>query len=166
MRLLLFCAVLAAMATTAAAQERPFLFSVATSEDAKPAVRFDYDVGVGERAFQSDIANQPEQRIGPQAGPSLHISPVGRRWQFTATGGPVFHSSDTGRSSGGLRDLPPETQRASYAFKVSLSIGLFSGLPANSLRPDAFISSRPGDEREKRSLRDRFKLGKAGCRRH
>ena len=35
--------------------------------EAKPALRFDYDVGVGERAFQSDIANQPEQRIGVQA---------------------------------------------------------------------------------------------------
>jgi hypothetical protein len=27
-------------------------------------LRFDYDVGVGERAFQSDTSNQPEQRIG------------------------------------------------------------------------------------------------------
>jgi hypothetical protein len=60
------------------------------------------------------------------AGPSLHISP-GQRWQLTATGGPVFHPSDTGRGSGALRDLPPETRRTSYAFKVALSIGLASG---------------------------------------
>ena len=58
------------------------------------------------------------------AGPSLHISPVGRRWQLTATGGPMFHPSDTHRSSGAFRDLPPETRRASYAFKASVSISL------------------------------------------
>ena len=261
MRLSLIVAAVIAIAAPAAAQERPFLLSVATATapDAKPAVRFDYDVGVGERAFQSDISNQPEQRVGVQAsygrltllarlgiaevgsayqssqsgevlysvlaptsqvalaagggvlheaggvnvllarvvagddhpswrlqgnvlfqkplsterdavdlitsvgwarklphgvslgveaigedlegfweseeaeggarllaGPSLHISPAGRRWQLTATGGPLFHPSDTHRSSGAFRDLPPETKRASYAFKASLSISLVS----------------------------------------
>jgi len=252
----------ALLATTApaVAQDRPFLFSVTTAEEAKPAVRFDYDVGVGERAFQSDTANQPEQRIGVQAsrgrftllarfgvaevessyqssqsaeglysildpsrstslaagggmlheadgvnvllarvvagrdttssrlygnllfqkplsapdrdtvdlissvgwarklphgvslgveaigedlegfwdseeaeggarllaGPSLHISPSGRRWQFTATGGPVFHPSDTGRDSAALRDLPPTSRGTSYAVKAALSIALTS----------------------------------------
>lgn len=258
MRLTLVVAFLAA-AAPAAAQERPFLFSVSTTQDAKPAVRFDYDVGIGERTFQSDVANQPEQRIGLQAsyerltllarvgladvgssyqssqsaelfysmlgagrpfmlaagggvlhepdgvnvllarvvagrdadawrvdgnllfqkplsstrdavdlitsigwarklsrgvslgveaigedlegfwdsqeaeggarllvGPSLHISPPRRRWQFIATGGPLFHPSDTGRSSGAFRDLPPDTRRASYAFKASLSIAVTS----------------------------------------
>jgi hypothetical protein len=256
---LFLCAAIIAIAAPAAAQERPFLFSVTTAEETKPAIRFDYDVGVGERAFQSDTANQPEQRIGVQAsygrltflgrfgiaevgssyqssqsgealysflgaarpialaagggvlheadgvnvllarvvagrstnastlycnllfqkplasdrdavdlitsvgwarklphgvslgvegigedlegfwdpeeaeggarllaGPSLHISPAGHRWQMIATGGPVFHPSDTGRTSGALRDLPPDTSRVSYALKVSLSIALMS----------------------------------------
>jgi hypothetical protein len=63
-----FIAVLiAGTAAQAAAQERPFLFSISTATEQKPAVRFDYDIGVGERAFQSDVANQPEQRVGVQA---------------------------------------------------------------------------------------------------
>ena len=259
MRLGLVGAFILAVVAPAAAQERPFLFSIATATDAKPAARFDYDIGVGERAFQSDIANQPEQRLGVQAslgrltflarlgiaevgssyqssqsgealysilrpashvalaagggvlheadgvnvllarvvagrnadswrlqgdlqfqkpmsserdaldlitsvgwarklprgvslgveavgedlegfwdseereggarllaGPSLHIMPAAQRWQLTATGGPMFHPSDSGRASGALRDLPADTSRASYAFKVSLSIALVS----------------------------------------
>ncbi len=244
-------------AAPAAAQERPFLFLTTTSEATKPAARFDYEVGVGERAFQSDVSNRPEQRFAVHAtlgrltflgrfgisdvgssyqssqsgealfslitpgrrialaagggmlheaggvnvllarviagrntdasrlygnllfqkplstgrdavdlitsvgwarklapgvslgveavgedlegfweqeeaeggarllaGPSLHVSPAKGRWQFNATGGPVFHPSDTGRASSALRDLPPETRATSYAFRVSLSIGL------------------------------------------
>jgi hypothetical protein len=66
-RLIVILGLVMAGASAASAQERPFLFSVTTgSPDAKPAMRFDYDVGVGERAFQSDVANQPEQRIGVQ----------------------------------------------------------------------------------------------------
>ena len=61
------------------------------------------------------------------AGPSLHISPTGRRWQMTATGGPVFHPSNSSRSSGAIRDLPPITTGTSYAVKASLSIALVSG---------------------------------------
>ena len=255
----LVVAFIVAAASSAAAQERPFLFSVSTSSEDKPAARFDYDIGVGERAFQSDTENQPEQRIGVQAsygrltllarvgiaesgssyqssqsgevlysmlgrasggalaagggvrhepdgvngllarvvagrntnawrldgnllfqkplsserdaldlvtsvgfarklsrgvslgveaigedlegfweseeteggarllaGPSLHIAPAGRKWQFLASGGPLFHPSDTGRVSGAFRDLPPDTRRASYAFKASLSVALVS----------------------------------------
>ena len=155
----------------AVAQQRPFLFSVTTAEAPKPAVRFDYDVGVGERAFQSDTANQPEQRVGVQAsrgrltflarfgiaevgssyqssqsgealysilapanrvalaagggmlheaeggarllaGPSIHVAPVGRRWQFTATGGPVFHPSDDGAQQRGSPLIFRPTRRA------------------------------------------------------
>jgi len=59
-------------------------------------------------------------------GPSFRIAPAGQRWQFIATGGPLFHPSDTGRSSGAFRDLPPDRSRASYAFKVSLSIAMTS----------------------------------------
>jgi hypothetical protein len=259
MRFILVGAFIVALAVPATAQERPFLLSIATATDARPAARIDYDIGIGERAFQSDIANQPEQRIGLQAsrgrltflarvgiaevgssyqssqsgevlysilrpasdvalaagggvqheaggvnvlvarvvagritdawrldgnlqfqkpmsserdaldlitsvgwarklsrgvslgveaigedlegfweseemeggarllaGPSLHISPPTQRWQLIATGGPMFHPSDTGRASGAVRDLPPETSRAGYAFKVSLSIALVS----------------------------------------
>ena len=248
-----------ALSSPAAAQERPFLFSVTTADDSQPAARFDYDLGIGERAFQSDIANQPEHRIGVQAsygrltllarlgvategssyqssqsgellysvlgpghrvafaagggllheadgvnvllarvvtgrstrssetygnllfqgplaagrdaldvitsvgwarklshglsagieaigedlegfweaeeaeggarllvGPSVHVSPPGKHWQLSATGGPVFHPSNTGRVSNALRDLPPETRRTSYAFKVALSVALSS----------------------------------------
>jgi hypothetical protein len=260
LRIDLVVALIVVTAVPVAAQERPFLFSIATSTEEKPAVRFDYDIGIGERAFQSDIANQPEQRIGIQAshgrltllarvgiaevgssyqssqsgevlysmlgpashialaagggvlhepggvnvllarvaagrntdssrlhgnvlfqkpmsserdaldlitsvgwarklshgvslgveaigedlegfweteeaeggarllaGPSLHIAPNGQRWQLIATGGPLFHPSDTGRTSGAFRDLPPDTRRASYAFKASLSIAIVSG---------------------------------------
>jgi hypothetical protein len=260
MRISLVAAFLA-VAVPAAAQERPFLFSIATTTaESVPAVRFDYDIGVGEHAFQSDTSNQPEQRMGIHAsygrltllgrvgisdvgssyqssqsgevlysmlgpssrvslaagggilhepggvnvllarvaggrdadswllqgnalfqkpmsserdavdlitsvgwarklsrgvslgveaigedlegfweaeeaeggarllfGPSLHISPVGRRWQLNATGGPLFHPADTGLASGAFRDLPPDTSRTSYAFKASLSIALVSG---------------------------------------
>jgi len=250
-----------ASAMTARAQDRPFLFSVttATADPSKPSMRIDYDVGAGERAFQSDTSNQPEQRIGVQVtrgrftmlgrvglvaagssyqssqagellvsifkpgssaftvaagggvqheaagvdvllgrvvagresdawrlhgnllfqkplasdrdavdlvttvgwarkltpgvalgvegvaedlegfwdpneaeggarllvGPSLHIAPSGRAWQFTATGGPAFHPSDTGRSSSALRDLPPTSKRTGYAARIGLMFRLF-----------------------------------------
>ena len=248
-----------ALSSPAAAQERPFLFSVTTADDSQPAARFDYDLGIGERAFQSDIANQPEHRIGVQAsyrrltllarlgvategssyqssqsgellysvlGPGHRVAfaagggllheadgvnvllarvvtgrltrssetygnllfqgplaagrdaldvitsvgwarklshglsagieaigedlegfweaeearavpgcwsahrctfrRTGKHWQLSATGGPVFHPSNTGRVSNALRDLPPETRRTSYAFKVALSVALSS----------------------------------------
>ena len=248
-------------AVPAAAQERPFLFSIATTTPERtPALRFDYDVGAGERGFQSDVASRPEQRLGVQAtrgrlmllarfgmsdvgssyqssqsgellyalaglgsavalaggggvlhepggtnilvgrvaaghsatswllhgnlifhkplssgrdeldvvttigwarkltpavslgaemvgedlegfwapqeseggarlllGPSLRISPAGRRWQLIATGGPLFHPSDSGRSSAAFRDLPPDTRSGSYVFKTSLSVSLTPG---------------------------------------
>lgn len=259
MRVTLIAAVILVAALPAAAQDRPFMFSIATVTKDEPSLRFDYDVGVGERAFQSDTSNQPEQRIGLHAsygrltflarvgiaevgsayqssqsgeallsmlspasafslaagggvlheaggvnvllarvvggrntaawrldgnvlfqkplsegrdavdlitsvgvakklshgvslgveaigedlegfweaeeaeggarllvGPSLHVSPAGQRWQLIATGGPLFHPSDTGRLSGAFRDLPPETNHTSYAFKASLSISLVS----------------------------------------
>jgi hypothetical protein len=68
----------------------------------------------------------PKAARGSLAGLSLHIAPPGRRWQLTATGGPVFHPSDTGRVSGALRDLPPDTRRTSNALKVALSNALVS----------------------------------------
>jgi hypothetical protein len=67
MRLVLVCSALILIAVPASAQDRPFLFLTTTAEKTKPAARFDYEVGVGGRAFQSDISNQPEQRFGVQA---------------------------------------------------------------------------------------------------
>ena len=255
-----WCAVLLS-AATAAGQDRPFLFSVTTTtaDPSKPSIRLDYDLGAGERAFQSGTDNQPEQRVGIQAtrgrltaigrvglvaagssyqssqagellvslvdparsafafaagggvqheaggvdvllgrivggretaawrlhgnllfqkplasdrdavdlittlgwarkltpaiapgvegvaedlegfwdseeteggarillGPSLHIAPVGRAWQVTATGGPAFHPSDTGLSSSAIRDLPPTTKRTGYAARVGVTLRLF-----------------------------------------
>jgi hypothetical protein len=52
-------------------------------------------------------------------GPSLHVAPAGRRWQFSVAGGPMFHPSDTGRRSGALRDLPQSGAARSYAFRTS-----------------------------------------------
>jgi hypothetical protein len=243
----------------ARAQDRPFLFSITTAtEAAMPALRLDYDVGAGERAFQSSTENQPEQRVAIQAsrgrftaigrvglvsagsayqssqsgellvslvapspgfalaagggalheaggtdvllarivagreagtwrlhgnllfqkplaanrdavdlittvgwawkitpafalgiegigedlegfwdpleaeggarilvGPSFHLAPPGKKWQFTATGGPAFHPSDTGRSTDALRDLPATRQRVGYALKAGLTYRLF-----------------------------------------
>ena len=251
-------ALVLAGAAGAAAQDRPFLFSVTTAVPDSKTVRIDYDVGAGERAFQSDTANQPEQRVGVQAsygrftmigrvglasqgsayqssqsgevlvslfrsgapvalaagggvlheaggtdvllaravagresdtwrlhgnllfqkplsperdavdlittigwawkltpavslgvegigedlegfwdpleaeggarmliGPSLHVAPRGRKWQLTATGGPAFHPSDTGRASTALRDLPAARDRVGYAVKAGLTYRLF-----------------------------------------
>lgn len=54
-------------------------------------------------------------------GPSLHVAPAGRAWQLSVAGGPMFHPSDTGRSSAALRDLPPTTHRIGYAIRTALS---------------------------------------------
>ena len=86
---------------------------------------------LGVEAIGEDLEGfwESEEREGGArllAGPSFHISPAGQRWQLTATGGPMFHPSDTGRASSAFRDLPPDTSRASYAFKVSLSVSLMS----------------------------------------
>jgi hypothetical protein len=77
------------------AQERPFLLSIATTRDTKPAVRFDYDAGIGERAFQSDVATRPEQRVGVQAsrGRLTLVARVG-----LATTGSSYDSSQSGEA--------------------------------------------------------------------
>jgi len=151
-------------ATLVVAQDRPFLFTVTTmtADPSKPWVRVDYDVGAGERAFQSDTdrdavdlittfgwarklasgialgveglaedlegfwdPNEAEGGARLLVGPSLHVAPAGRSWQFNATGGPAFHPSDTGRTSGALRDLPPTAKRTGYAARVGLTFRLF-----------------------------------------
>jgi hypothetical protein len=96
-----------ACANAASAQDRPFLFSVTTTTDAeKPAIRLDYDVGAGERAFQSDTSNQPEQRVGVQAS----------RGRFTAIGrvglvsaGSSYQSSQSGELLVSLLEPAPNS---------------------------------------------------------
>ena len=58
-------------------------------------------------------------------GPSLHVAPSGRKWQLTATGGPMFHPANSGLSSDALRDLPPATGRLGYAFRAGVTCALF-----------------------------------------
>ncbi len=54
--------------TFAAAQDRPFVFSLTTTTEAPtPQVRVDYEVGVGEQTFHQQTTNGPEQRLGIQA---------------------------------------------------------------------------------------------------
>ena len=93
--------------------------------------KFSRGLSLGIEAIGEDLegfweAEEAEGGARLLAGPSVHISPPGHRWQLTATGGPMFHPSDTHRASGAFRDLPPETQRTSYAIKASLSIALMS----------------------------------------
>ena len=54
-------------------------------------------------------------------GPSLHVAPSGRAWQLSVAGGPMFHPSNTGRSSGAIRDLPPTNRTHGYALRASVS---------------------------------------------
>src|SRR5262245_55741880 len=93
MRSIIVIAALVLAAAPAAAQDRPFLFSVATTTEEKPKVRFDYDVGVGERAFQSDLSNRPEQRLGLHASfgrltflARVGIAEVGSAYQSSQSG--------------------------------------------------------------------------------
>jgi hypothetical protein len=69
--------------------------------------------------------NEAEGGARLLVGPSLHIAPAGRSWQFNATGGPAFHPSDTGRASSALRDLPPTAKRTGYAARFGLMFRLF-----------------------------------------
>jgi hypothetical protein len=59
----------------APAQNRPFVFSFTPSaETTKAKLLVDYDVGVGDQTFSSNVTNGPEHRLGVQA--SL------QRWTF------------------------------------------------------------------------------------
>ena len=54
----------------AAAQDRPFIFSVATGAGASttaPQIRVDYELGLGDSAFHQQSSQGPEQRIGVHA---------------------------------------------------------------------------------------------------
>ena len=95
MRICLIPCLMAALAAPVAAQERPFLLSIATPRDTRPSVRFDYDAGIGERAFQSDLATRPEQRVGVQAsrGRLTLVARVG-----LATTGSSYQSAQSGEA--------------------------------------------------------------------
>lgn len=56
-------------------------------------------------------------------GPSLHLAPPGRRWQFSVAGGPSFHPTDTGRTSDALRNLPATTRNVGYALRTTFAYG-------------------------------------------
>jgi hypothetical protein len=58
-------------------------------------------------------------------GPSLHVMPHARKWQFTAAGGPTLHPKANPLSSDAIRDLPATTRRWGYAARASLSISVF-----------------------------------------
>jgi len=51
-------------------------------------------------------------------GPSIHIDSQRRGWQLSAAGGPTLRPSDSGRSSGPVRDLPPTNRPNGYALRV------------------------------------------------
>ena len=77
-------------------------------------------MSLGVEAIGEDLegfweADEAEGGARLLVGPSLHVSPHKQRWQLIATGGPLFHPTDTGRSSSAFRDLPPDTNRTSYA---------------------------------------------------
>jgi len=95
------------------------------------ARRVSRGVSLGVETIGEDLegfwdADEAEGGARLLAGPSLHIAPAEHRWQLTATGGPMFHPSATGRASGAFRDLPPDTGGTGYAFKASLSISITS----------------------------------------
>jgi len=109
------CGVLAAAIwlcwAAAAAQDRPFLFSVTTATDqGRPGLHMEYDVGAGERAFQSGTTNQPEQRIALQAS-WRRLTMIGRVGMVDA--GSAYQSSQSGEVLVSL--LNPANARTSIA---------------------------------------------------
>ena len=78
-------------AVSAAAQERPFLFSVSTTDTTSGHASIHYEAGFGERAFDLQQDGQPEQRIGLLAS-------LGDRWTLAARVGLSVEGQDA-RSS-------------------------------------------------------------------
>jgi hypothetical protein len=94
-----------------AAQERPFLFSVATTTDrGRPGLHVEFDIGAGERAFRSGTTNQPEQRIALQAS-WRRLTMIGRVGMVDA--GSAYQSSQAGEVLVSL--LNPANARKSIA---------------------------------------------------
>lgn len=89
-----------------AAQDRPFIFSVATAKpSSEQRVRVDFETGAGERAFASDTANRPEQRIGVQVSSGritvlarVGLSSVGSAYESSQSGELLVSLLDRGAS--------------------------------------------------------------------
>ncbi len=81
--------------------------------------------GIGEDLEGFWDPNEAEGGARLLVGPSLHIAPSGRRWQFNATGGPVFHPGDSRSTSDALRDLPPTTRRVGFAVRTGVTCAVF-----------------------------------------
>ena len=98
------------VALPAAAQDRPFVFSVATARPTAATrgtmLRVDYDLGGGERMFQQDRGDRPEQQVTVQAargrllmiGRMNFVSSAGRF--ETASSGEVLMSVRQGGRTG------------------------------------------------------------------
>ena len=69
--------------------------------------------------------NEAEGGARILVGPSFHLAPHGHAWQFTATGGPSFHPTSSGRTSEAVRDLPPVSGRVGYAVRAGLTYRVF-----------------------------------------
>ena len=81
-------------ASSAYAQDKPFVYSLTTATGTtKPQARVDFEVGVGESAFRSSTAYQPEQRVIVQASAG-RFTMVGRVG-LTDTGS-AYQSSQSG----------------------------------------------------------------------
>jgi hypothetical protein len=90
------------------------------------ARRLNTAVSLGIEGIGEDLEgfwDQAEAEGGARllVGPSLHVAPSGGAWQLSVAGGPMFHPSNTGRSSGAIRDLPPTTRTHGYALRASVS---------------------------------------------
>jgi hypothetical protein len=105
-----YVAITGITASSALAQDRPFVFSMTTTREATaPAIRIDYDVGAGEQTFRADTGKGPEHRIG------VHAS-VGRwtlvgRFGVSSTG-EAYASSQQGEV---LYSLIPSSSRIALA---------------------------------------------------
>jgi hypothetical protein len=87
-----------------------------------PAVSLGVE-GIGEDLEGFWDAAEAEGGARLLVGPSVHVAPPGRRWQFSVAGGPAFHPRDTARSSDALRDLPATTKSVSYALRTTFAYG-------------------------------------------
>jgi hypothetical protein len=81
----------------AGAQDRPFVFSIATFRPTAAArattLRVDYDVGGGERMFQQDRGDSPEQQVTVQAARGRFLM-IGRMNLVSSAG--AFETASSG----------------------------------------------------------------------
>lgn len=78
--------------------------------------------GIGEDLEGFWDPNEAEGGARLLIGPSLRLAPPARSWHLLLAGGPMFHPSHTGRSSGAVRDLPATTRNNGYAFRTSFGV--------------------------------------------